>query len=746
MTRWKLKLAVLLLFGGLAGCKQPLYMTVDDQKAVTAPGLPRDLATDPNVIAVPSTEGHSKPPTVDYPDRPARYMTLPEAIAIAMEQGTRGGQNSAQVFSGITGSRGFGVYSDDLAVSTGRGVSGDDAIRAFALEPAIVAADIEGALSKFDTRWLSTMNWQKNDTAVTNVFNNLSNGDTAAFSSGLFKPLPTGGLSGITFNTNYTKLTSPPTGFQVVNPSYQPSLNFTFEQPLLRDFGIAINQLNPSHPGSVQQAGLRSSGGRSEGILLTRIRYEQSKNEFERVVNVMLFNVEYAYWGLYASYFQLYAAEQGLRQAYVTWQLTKSELDAGKKTAHEVAQVRAQFANFRGQRNQALQTVLNWERQLRGLLNLPIEDGKRLVPADAPTLSPYNPDWNSAVSETMANRPELLLIRQEVKARQFDLMVQQNNTRPDLRFVSSYNINGIGTRLDGPTTDNAFNSLSNNKFNTWLLGFRLDVPLGTRDAHSSVRAAQLNMARSFILLRNQEQKAERYLAAVYQALFSTYRQIEAAKERRMALAEQLRGLYARIQAGKDPLITILQAQSDFAQALQNEHDAIANYNIAIAGFQYAKGTIMQYNNVQIADGPLPVCVMTRAAEHFRQRGEEFVTREREQLPSGDGPHPLPALLEHQPPTPEPPAELKTLPAPSPVPLNPMVPAREPVVPAKPDAPKPPAKSPLEVQVPVAPLTLETKPRSEVPAFKPLSLTAPPAQPPVSRTSATPYNGVRGPQP
>ncbi len=726
MKRWKMKLAALLMLGGLAGCKQPLYMTVDDQKAVTAAGLPRNLDTDPNVVATPTGEGHLKPPTVDYPDRPARYMTLSEANAIAMEQGTRGGQNSQLVFSGVSGSRGFGIYSDDLIFSTGRGVSGDDAIRAFALDPAIFAADIEGALSKFDTRWLTTMNWQKNDTAVTNVFNNLSNGDTAAFSSGLFKPLPTGGLAGITFNTNYTKLSNPPSGFQVVNPAFQPSLNFSFEQPLLRGYGIAINQLLPSHPGSVQQTGFTATGGRSEGILLTRVRYEQSKNEFERTVNVMLFNVEYAYWGLYASYFQLYAAEQGLRQAYVTWQLTKSELEAGKKTAHEVAQVRAQFANFRGQRVQALQTVLNWERQIRGLLGLPLEDGKRIVPADAPTLSPYDPDWTSAISEAFANRPELLLMRQEVKARQLDLMVQQNFTRPDLRFVSSYNINGIGTRLDGADDHSALGSLANNKFNTWLVGLRLDVPIGTRDAHSAVRAAQLNLARSFILLRNQEQKAARFLGAVYQSLFSSYRQIEAARERRQALAAQLRGLYARIEAGKDPLITILQAQSDFAAALQAEHDAIANYNIAIAGFQYAKGTIMQYNNVQIADGPLPNCVLARAADHFRQRGEEFVVREREQLPTPEGPNALPSLLEHQPETPR----QQTLPDPTPV------------------DPKSPAKPAVDATSPYAPLRPQPdakRPTADSSALKPLSANPPNVMPPTVRPVDSPYNNTSGMQ-
>jgi hypothetical protein len=316
-------------------------------------------------------------------------------------------------------------------------------------------------------------------------------------------------------------------------------------------------------------------------------------------------------------------------------------------------------------------------------------------------------------------------MRQEVKARQLDLLVQQNFTRPDLRFVASYNINGIGTRLDGPEPANAWGSLANNKFNTWLLGFRLDVPIGTRDAYSAVRVAQLNVARSMILLKNQEEKAAKFLAAVDQQLYATYRLIETTREQRQALADQLRGLYARIQAGKDPLITILDAQQRFAAALQAEHDAIANYNIAIAGMQYAKGTIMQYNNVHIAEGPLPNCVMSRAAEHFRQRGEGLVTRSREELPAGDGPHPLPSLPEHQPETPKTPPELQTLPAPSPAPFDPMAPVK-------------PLLDPKAPLAPPKPLNLG----NEGPAIKPLSVNAPVALPPTGRSPVNMNNGNR----
>ncbi len=393
MERWKNKLAAaLLIFGSLTGCTRQLYMTVDDQKAVSLAGLPSNLETDPDIVAPPNFDGHDKPPTVDYPDRPIRYMTLSEAFAIALESGTRGQTSVASAFANNTinvtsgqGRNSF-AYVDDLVSFQGRSAQGDDAIRAFALDPAVVGADIEGALAKFDARWLTQMAWNKVDTATANIFNNFNNGDTAAFSSGIYKPLPTGGTVGITSNLNYTKLANPPTGFAVINPAYQPSVGINFEQPILRDYGIEINQLLPSHPGSTQIAGLTPSGGRTEGILITRIRVEQQRLDFQRSVNIMLFNVENVYWGLYANYFSLYAAEQGLRQSYLTWQLRRSEFEAGKATLHEVAQVRAQFAQFRTQRIQTLQQVLESERELRGLLGLPAGDGKRIVPANAPTL------------------------------------------------------------------------------------------------------------------------------------------------------------------------------------------------------------------------------------------------------------------------------------------------------------------------------------------------------------------------
>lgn len=669
--RWRKWISATLLAigsGGLSGCLKPLYMTPETQHIASTVGLPADLERNPNAGAIPDVSDHKAPATIHDANREPRYITLQEAIAIALERGTRGNP-SASGFSEFLRADVGNVprlnFSDDLVVFTGRGIQGDDSIRAFALDPAIISADVEGALSKFDTRFTSSMSWQKRDQAVANIFNNFNNGDFAAFSAGLIKPLPTGGLAGITAEANYSRLGAVPTGFAVINPSYTPSLNFTFEQPLLRDYGVDINQLLPQHPGSTQQ-NFRPTGGRAEGILVTRLRSDQAKAEFERELNTLVFNVELAYWVLYGRYYAKYAAEQGVRQAYVTWEQLQQLQAAGLQTKQAVAQTRAEFERARLAYLEALQNVLEGERQMRGVLGLALEDGQRLVPADTPILAPYKPDWGASLVETLNNRPELRMARQELKVQQFNVMIQDNNARPDLRFFANYNVNGIGNRLDGPgpqrVTDalgneseipgNALVSTQQNRFNNWGLGFRFDVPLGNRDAHAALKVAQLNLARSHVVLKNQERKAELFLGVRYQQLFAYYDQIALQQAQRAALGTQLQGQFERVKIGKDPLIQLLDAQQRFTTSIRAESDAIVSYNIAIAGFQYAKGTLLQYNNITIADGPLPAAVQERAADHFAARAAALKLREKPAvaptLPEPGKPAALPGLADGPP--------------------------------------------------------------------------------------------------
>ena len=148
------------------------------------------------------------------------------------------------------------------------------------------------------------------------------------------------------------------------------------------------------------------------------------------------------------------------------------------------------------------------------------------------------------------------------------------------------------------------------------------------------------------------------------------------RAQRGAFAGQLRIRFQEFLAGKgagnrtrDTVDILLEAQRFWADSLANEYAAIVQYNISLANFEFAKGTILKHNNVQISEGALPGVAQVRAVEHFRERTKALVIREHQnplthsepnadngdpglpQIPK-DGAVSLPALMKNAPEVPE----------------------------------------------------------------------------------------------
>jgi outer membrane protein TolC len=405
---------------------------------------------------------------------------------------------------------------------------------------------------------------------------------------------------------------------------------------LLQGFGVEINQLRAAHPGSLLFPGILNSQPTAEGILVTRLRFDQQRTEFERQMHFMVLNVEIAYWNLYAGYWNLYAQEQGLRQAYEAWNINKAKFNAGKVAIGDLAQARGQYETFRAQRLEALSDVMEHERILRGMLGMSPEDGKRLVPSDQPTLAPYLPDWDTSLQEAYTMLPALHLARQEVKAAQMNLRVAENQLLPDLRFAATYDVNSIGDRLDGPNPtgdqSNAFRALTSDHNNNWSAQLRLNVPIGWRNSYANVRIAKLQLVRAYEQLRDQELKTQRFLAQRYRSIFVQYELIRTQRAAREAFAEQLRAKFAEFIAGRGTLDILLEAQRFWADALNKEYTAVRDYNNALAAFETAKGTILVRNNIVIAEGALPTFVQKRAVEHERERSAALELHQRPDAP------------------------------------------------------------------------------------------------------------------
>src|SRR5207249_655549 len=147
----------------------------------------------------------------------------------------------------------------------------------------------------------------------------------------------------------------------------------------------------------------------------------------------------------------------------------------------------------------------------------------------------------------------------------------------------------------GPGNNNAFRNLALNEFHNYSFGLRLVVPIGFRQAHAAVRRARLELARSYALVKDQEYKAEQFLALQYRSLSEFYERINAQRAQREAYGLQLRLEYERVRVGQITVAdstAILDAQRFFSDALAGEYDAIAQYNNSLARFEFAKGSLL----------------------------------------------------------------------------------------------------------------------------------------------------------
>jgi outer membrane protein TolC len=663
MMRWKqVIVALAVILAAISGCKQQCFLFECDYDHYHRDiGFPERVECDPSSVIEPATATVPPPSTINDAERPPRYLSLAEAVAIALEQGKvtpiPGG-----AFLPTSPFPSAGVFQDTLSTTGGVDPGQlSNSIRVLRLQPAKFGSDIEYALAKFDVQWATTMTWSNTDNAVSGTFISQfqPNSESAAFSTGLAKPLPTGGAVGITFDTAYRALPTPQAG--IPNPSYNADLTFRVEQPLLQGYGIEINQLRATHPELGIFQGLVNYGGTplagtEPGILVARIRFDQRRAEFEALVQEMVLAVKTNYWTLYSAYWALYSAEQALRQAYEAWKINRARFEAGRIAIQEFAQSRQQYESFRSQRVSFLANVLEAERALRDVLGLPVEDCTRLIPIDEPVLAAYQPDWCTALNEALALRPALIAQREELKASLFSVMLQKNFLLPDLRFTGSYGLNGIGSRLDGPiATDpnnvdvNAFRNLASDRFTNYSLGLRLIVPLGYRQQYAQLRKARLVLAQQYMLLRDYEERAQHLLAIQYRSLFETHAQIEINRSQRIAAAEQLEARFKQYLAGQGTLDILLESQRVWATALQAEYSAVGAYNVALSRFEYAKGTILQDENIHIAEGQLPCCAQERAVDHLKERTKALVLRQRVAPPTdgsccgGNGPAMVPQV-------------------------------------------------------------------------------------------------------
>ena len=215
--------------------------------------------------------------------------------------------------------------------------------------------------------------------------------------------------------------------------------------------------------------------------------------------------------------------------------------------------------------------------------------------------------------------------------------------------------------------------MASDHYGNWTLGLQLTVPLGFRDQNAGVREGRLRLAQAYWSLRTDEDKVQRILELQYRNVLQYQRAVDINRTAVEAYNNDLNVRYERVRSGQELAVdTTLNTIRFGTAAMFAYYGFIANYNQALAGLEWAKGTLLERDNVVIAEGPLPNCAQVRAVDHERKRNKALILREQAAPlpPAGTVPSvgvSLPELVRTRPEMPK--EVFEKLPPPIPSPAN-----------------------------------------------------------------------------
>ena len=486
----------------------------------------------------------------------------------------------------------------------------------------------EAALSAFDAQLNASLYWELND-RPRNVIQNVIvsqfsvptlQQDLGTFMAEISKTTASGSTLGVRHNVRYDMNNNPTRQWA---SDWNVDVEAEFRQPLLQGAGVQFNRI----------AGPGAAPGIYNGVVIARINSDIRLAEFEAGVRNLVSDVERAYWELYYAYRKLDAAKKARNSTLELWQQVYDRLLVGAPggdVASE-AQVREQYFFYLKTAEATLSDLYAVENNLRYIMGISATDGRLIRPSDEPTTAKIEFPWAQVHYEAMARNVDLRRQRWKVKQREMELIAAKNHLLPRLDAVGRYRWLGLGDDLiysqGNPANqfDTAYHNMLTGNFQEWQFGVEVSIPIGFRREMAGVRHAQLNLARERSLLQEEELEVSHQMAQAIRDLEGQYRlaetgfsRLEAARHSVEAL-EVTRAFERPVGEGPLGIKVLLDARRQLADAEAGFYDTLKRYALAIAQVHFRKGSLLEYNNVYLAEGPWPAKAYFDATRRARAR-------------------------------------------------------------------------------------------------------------------------------
>ncbi len=446
--------------------------------------------------------------------------------------------------------------------------------------PAIAETRVVEALARFDPVFRATAEYQ--DQTGSNPQENIVDSSRLTLSSSLTQLLPSGGSLELEYRAlrsdinEQLSLFSPPPG---VNWTSDLSLQLT--QPVLRDFGYDVNRAR---------------------IFVNRNDQRISVLDFRLRLEEVLLQVEQTYWQLMRAHEEVRIQRDLLERTIQTAGRISDRFERDASRADIGQALRAVHVQ-RAVLTRAETAVAQLSDQLKQLINapnLPIGGEMLVLPATPPVMEPLLFDLESGVEAAFANRPELSQQLLRIINAGRILGVARSNRLPRLDLLLSGGFGGF----EEDYIDAVDEQFGFDNFNVGV-GLQLEVPLGNRQARAVLARTMLEREQALTQYQALVEQVTLEISQAQRAASSAYSEIGYYREARLAARDVVEQADLEERSGRalSPQFSDLKLRylAELSQAMSLEAQAIAQYNIALADYERAKGTLLRFNNVVVQE-------------------------------------------------------------------------------------------------------------------------------------------------
>jgi len=411
----------------------------------------------------------------------------------------------------------------------------------------------------------------------------------------LAKKFMTGGDYELSFNNNRNRTNSV---FAGLNPMYTSDLNFTLNQPLLKDSGIDNNKRE---------------------IHIAKNNQKISDFEFKKSVIDIITEAENTYWDLVFSIEDLKVKKKSLERARDLEKQVKAQVEVGTMAPLEVLQAKSEVASRDQLLLSAQDIIMDNEDNLKNILNYPFDSERgqnRIRPSDPPH---FDPGTEGTLDETLQialnNRPDLLVKKKELENRNIEVKYNKNQTYPTLDLVGSLGLNGIsgeainitsgtvqGQSQYGGGYGSALGDQLSGDYRLWEFGLNFSYPLGNRAAKSKLVAKKLEVAQLLLDIKDLEKTIAVEVREAYRQIKTDIKRVHATRLTRKLAEEKLKAEEKKFKVGLSTSFNVLEFQEDLAEEQSNEIKAIIDYKKSKNRLRQVKAQTLKENNIQFSEG------------------------------------------------------------------------------------------------------------------------------------------------